>query len=325
MKKWLTTVKWWSYYNEIVVNYSLRYFYCTSDYSAIMSQCNNRRMTVTELTAAQQAIQDGQEFDAENPDLFDDLLNSIKANREAKNPDSNKAAKASPVRSATTNSVTKSNALVQSYYRYGLVEKRIMELLVSQINPLRTDNQFQEIQLTAIEYADTFGVDTRHAYEHLSKAVHSLMRTIISIDEDEKTRTELTLMIRAKYVKTEGRIVCSFNPLIVAHLAGMRSHFTKYPLAKAVEFRSSYTWRLYELLMSWNMNTKGKVKGKITIAVDELREMLGVPKSYRFDNVQKQVFDLAQPELKEKAGIQVDIKRIKTGRKVTHLTVHFKD
>lgn len=271
-----------------------------------------------ELTEVQKLLKEADEFDVE----FGDMLGNIKQNIEKRNPDTNKLAKASLVRSATTNSVTKSNALVRAYYKYGLIEKRVTELLVSQLNPLRTDNQFQEIQLTALEYADTFKVDTRHAYEHLSKAVHSLMRTVITIPEGDDL-IEMTLMARAYYKKSQGKIICTFNPLIIPHLAGMRSCFTKYPLAKAVEFRSSYTWRLYELLMSWNMNTKGKIKGNITIAVDELREMLGVPESYRFDNFNKQVISIAQKELKQKAGISIKVERVKTGRRITHLKLIF--
>ena len=57
--------------------------------------------------------------------------------------------------------------------------------------------------------------------------------------------------------------------------------------------------------------------------VDELREMLGVPASYRWADFQKQVLDVAKFELLDKANIHLDIQRIKTSRKITHLNIKF--
>lgn len=57
--------------------------------------------------------------------------------------------------------------------------------------------------------------------------------------------------------------------------------------------------------------------------VDEMREMLGVPASYRWADFQKQVLDVAKSELLEKANIHLDIQRIKTSRKITHLNIKF--
>jgi len=259
---------------------------------------------------------------------LDRLLDSIKHNTERKQRNANKSAAADASYDVSRNSVTKSNALVRAYYRFGLVEKRIMETLVSQLHPLRTDNQFQEIELTASAYAQAFDVDVKHAYQHLEKAVSSLIKRVISVSGDgiDDDRIEFTLMSRARYRKNQGKIICTFNPLVVPHLVGMTKKFTKYPLSDAVHFTSSYTWRFYELLMSWakpKSQTKGLIAGWLTVEVDELRNMLGVPASYRWTRFQEMVLDVAQAELKEKASIHVDIERKKTSRKITHLHIRF--
>lgn len=256
------------------------------------------------------------------------MLERIQYNTEKKQKNSNKAASADPLRDVSKNSVTKSNALVRAYYRFGIVEKRIMEALVSQLHPLRTDNQFQEIELAASTYAKTFHVDVKTSYRELNRAVTGLMKRVISvagegIDDD---RIEFTLMARARYRKREGKIICTFNPLIVPHLVGMTNRFTKYPLSTAVDFTSSYTWRFYELLMSWakpKSDTNGLIAGWLTISVDELRDMLGVPQSYTWTRFQKMVIDVVETELKEKANIHMAIERQKTSRKITHLHIRF--
>lgn len=259
---------------------------------------------------------------------LDRLLESIKYHTERKQRNSNKVASTDPAHDVKQNSVTKSNALVRAYYRFGLVEKRIMETLVSQLHPLRTDNQFQEIELTALTYSQAFDVDVKHSYEHLERAVTGLMKKVISVSGEgiEDDRIEFTLMARARYRKQQGKIICTFNPLIVPHLVGMTKKFTKYPLSQAVEFTSSYTWRFYEVLMSWakpKEETNGLIAGWLTVEVDELREMLGVPKSYSWSKFETQILDTIQAELKEKANIHMGIERRKTSRKITHLYIRF--
>lgn len=259
---------------------------------------------------------------------LDRLLESIKHNTERKQRNGNRTAAVDSAHDISKNSVTKSNALVRAYYRFGLVEKRIMETLVSQLHPLRTDNQFQEIELTALAYSQAFNADVNSSYRDLDKAVTGLMKRVISVSGEGVTddRIEFTLMARARYRKQQGKIICTFNPLVVPHLVGMTKQFTKYPLSQAVDFTSSYTWRFYELLMSWakpKSETNGLIAGWMTVEVDELRDMLGVPKSYTWTRFQEMVLDVVEAELKEKASIHMDIERRKTSRKITHLHIRF--
>jgi plasmid replication initiation protein len=259
---------------------------------------------------------------------IDSALARIKANIEKRTANTNIAADKDPRHELIENNVTKSNALSRAYYRFGLVEKRCMEALISKLNPLRNDN-FQEIELRAVDYAKTFNVSEKIAYRDLESAVHGLMRRVISAEEPGKRkpkRIEFTLMAKAEYIEDEGRVICVYNPLIVPYLIGLREKFSSYPLKAAVDFSSSYTWRIYELLVSWAQNkkdTEGVFVGWFTPSVDELRQMLGVPDSYKWSDFQKQVLEVAKTELLEKANIHVNITRIKTSRKITHLKIEF--
>lgn len=134
-------------------------------------------------------------------------------------------------------------------------------------------------------------------------------------------------MTLAEYKEDEGKIACEFNPHIVPHLIGLKEKFSSYPLKRAVNFSSSYTWRFYELLVSWaqpKQHTEERFMGWIDRqSVEELREMLGVPASYTWGMFQKKVLDITQTELLEKAHIHLHIERIKTSRKITHLNLKF--
>jgi plasmid replication initiation protein len=134
-------------------------------------------------------------------------------------------------------------------------------------------------------------------------------------------------MAKAEYVEDEGHILCAFNPYIVPYLIGLRAKFSSYPLKTAVNFSSSYTWRFYELLVSWAKDkeeTEGQFLGWISKQpVDDLREMLGVPASYAWSKFETQILQTVQAELLQKANIHVRLTRIKTNRKITHLKIEF--
>ena len=224
------------------------------------------------------------------------------------------------------NSVTKSNSLARGYYRFNLVEKRVMESLISQLNPKSKDEfQLQKLELKAVDYAKAFDVPEKVAYRDLDKAVSGLMHRVFSVAHP-KGREEFTLMSNAQYLEGEGRITCSFNAYVTPHLVGLRQRFSKYPLRITANFKSSYTWRIFEILVSWAKDPKltdGILAGWCTIEVEELRQMLGVPDSYLWGVFEKRALKVAQKELLEKASIQLDIERIKTGRKITHLKFTF--
>jgi len=260
---------------------------------------------------------------------LDAQLASIRLKLESKSRNSNTVQQDNSSRDLVQNTVTKSNALSRAYYRLSLTEKRCMESLISKLHPIRSDNQLQDIELLATEYAKAFPEAAKNAYQHLELAADSLVNRVITIDnpDHDTDRERLTLMVRTKYKKHQGKIVCTFNPLIVPHLIGMRQKFSSYPLRKTVDFSSSYTWRFYEILVSWaqpKSTTGGRFLGWIERqSVEELREMLGVPDSYSWSKFEKQVLCVAQIELRKKANIQIKFERRKTGRKITHLNIQF--
>ena len=257
------------------------------------------------------------------------VLERARLAAEKKTANRNAVAEASASYDMTRNTITQSHALSRAYYRFGLVEKRCMEALISQLHPLRSDNTLQEIELTAVEYSKTYSTAKNVAYRDITHAVEALMHRVIKTDRlnGNKGTREMTLMSFAEYNDDDETITCGFNSLLVPHLIGLKEQFSRYPLKKTINFSSAYTWRFYEVMMGWAQSKKktdGRFMGWIDRqSVDELRDMLGVPNSYKWSDFQKQVLNVMQTELEEKANIFVTFDRIKTSRKITHLTIKF--
>jgi plasmid replication initiation protein len=229
----------------------------------------------------------------------------------------------------TDNSATKSNELARAHYRFNLPEKRCMEAMVSKLNPASLNEfQTQDIELKATDYAKAFGISEKSAYREMSNALDALQKRIITTREDFKGRPAVVkrpLIFRGVYEDGKGKITASFHPDFIPHLIGLREKFTSYPLQKAVNFSSSYTWRLYEIMCSWSQDkkiTSGVFLGWFTVSVDELRQQMGMPESYLWVNVER-TLTKATDELWEKARIKTVITRTKTSRKITHLKFEF--
>jgi plasmid replication initiation protein len=254
------------------------------------------------------------------------MMANIEARIRSKDEVKNSSNNIEEGRDLCENSVTKSNSLARGYYRFNLVEKRVMEALISKLNPQISDKfSLQKLELKAIEYAKAFNVSEKLAYRDIESAISGLMGRVFSVPITDG-REEFTLMSNAQYLEGDGKITCSFNSYITPHLIGLIKKFTKYPLQIASNFKSSYTWRMYEILVSWAKDpkvTEGILAGWFTIEVTELRQMLGVPESYPWGMFDKQIIQTAKKELLEKANIEVEIERTKSSRKITHLKFIF--
>lgn len=254
---------------------------------------------------------------------LDKILERIQAKITAKSLQINQENVTSEEKGIYQNSITKSNHLARSYYRFTLTEKRVSEALISLLNPKR--NADQSVELNATDYAKAFGVNRKHAYSDMNKAVSSLMSKVISIKTPEG-REEYALMAKAQYIDNEGKIICTFNPLVTPHLVGLRARFTKYPMKMIADFASTYTWRIYELLMSWAKDLKitdGIVAGWFKLSVEEMRSSLGIPNGYRWADINTRVLKRAKNEIYEKCKIVIEYEFIKTGKKVTSVKFNF--
>ena len=246
--------------------------------------------------------------------------------KNTQNLQSKKTQETAYFRSCRENSVTISNALARAFYRSSTNEKRVMAMIVSKLDPRRTDNNIQRIEIKAKDFIETYNTCPSNAYRDIARAAQALIRKIIVIEEDNGNYTEYTLMCTATYKKNEGKIIASLNPDMQHHFQGLKKKFTSYPLGTASRFKSSYSWKLYELLVSWSKPkqlTKGVFAGWLTVEVDYLRKVLGVPKSYAWTKFNTEILKKAQEELYNKANIKIETISKKTGRKITHLYIQF--
>lgn len=257
---------------------------------------------------------------------LDKVLERVRKNAEA--AEKKLQAQATEDSNLLNNQVTKSNQLARAYYRFTLNEKRVMEAAISKLDG-RWETIPPMVTITAEEFSKAYGVSLNHAYGHIQDAVTSLMRKVITVREDPDSGDyeEYTLMSYAHYEAGSGQVEFRVNDLIAHHLTGLRGKYhTSYKLLESAVISSSYTWRFFELLISWAKPkdiTGGILAGWLTIEVEELKKMLGAPLQYKWSKFNERVLKVAVRDLSEQANLIIEIEPQRKGRSIHKLKIEF--
>lgn len=225
--------------------------------------------------------------------------------------------------------VNMSNQLTRAAHKMGLPQKRIIALAIAKNDSRHSEHIVQNrqagwmIQITAKDYADTYGVAIAEAYEQLKTGVDALIATTWEIIEDyhgRPSRLKGSWMHTARYHDGKGRIDIVFHPMIAPHVLCLAAEFTTYKLKQAAALRSMYSWRLFECLMSWQST------GKWVVRVEDFRKIMQVPEKYEkdFGQIRKSVIEPAVKELREKQNWIIEWRGFKEGREVAELEFTFR-
>jgi plasmid replication initiation protein len=227
--------------------------------------------------------------------------------------------------------VTMSNALTRAAHGLSLAEKRIVMSAVAKLDPRRGHPAGTVLvtQVTAAEYAETFGLDPTTAYEQLKNGGKELYQRSITFFREAynrrgkpiaPTRVTMRWIGRAQYHDGEGWIEVAWWPDVVPHLTGLRKQFTQLQLKQASALRSIYSWKLLELLMRFNGT------GWAEYDIEDFAEAMEATEKQRadFNNLRRRMIEPAVKELQEKDGWIIDWKPILGGRRVKAVRFDFR-
>ena len=223
--------------------------------------------------------------------------------------------------SLISRNVVISNYLTRSAQTLSLVEKRILMAGIAKLGGVNG-----EIILTAKEYADTYKVDIRTAYNELKGAVNTLMKRTLSwqITDGKKLGTRTTIWVQGyDYFKDEGLVKFRFSEYIFPFLFELEKEFTKYQLQQAAALRSIHSWRLLEMFEQ--MKDKADGSGWLSMSIEEFWHAMEATESYRknFQLLRKRVIEPAIKELTKKDNWLLEWEARKRGRKVVTLLFKF--
>ena len=213
--------------------------------------------------------------------------------------------------------VVKDNRLIEASYRLDLAEQRLILMAIVQArenNPITAETL---LKVTAVDYAETCGLDRDVAYRQLRDATDSLLGRMVHLRGiDLETGKEAIVKTRwassATYVERAGLVRIQLAPMIIPYITELQTCFTSYELKNVAQMTSSYAIRLYELLAQY------KTIGERYMPLDQIKEALGATeKSYdRMDNFKRNVLKIALAQINSLTDLSVTCTDRKAGRAV---------
>lgn len=223
--------------------------------------------------------------------------------------------------------IKKSNDLIEARYRLTLGEQRLVLLLASQIGKDDKDFSFYEIKISS--FAKMFDLKTdKSLYEKVEKIADDLLGKKLYLKNDSKNFEGTVWLSYVKYIRGSGTIKVRFDDCLKPYLLQLKhsiNGFTQYKLHTVLNFKSSYSIRLYELLKMevWKAEKAQKNQFERTFDLDEYRQILGIDKKAYPVFADFRRWTIAPPvkEISEQTELNIsETKYIKTGRKITGIT-----
>ena len=217
------------------------------------------------------------------------------------------------------------NDLIQARHRLSLEELRLMDTIISFIQP--DDENFKIYRIPVSVLKELYESERHDIYDVVKRTLQGLLSKPIKIEtkgKDGKKELIIANFISDGYYKEgKGFFEVSISPRMKPFLLQFKDFFTRIPLKYTYLLRSTYAVRLYELLKQYE-NTGYRID-----KLEDLREMLGVEENEykRFFDFEKRVLKKAVEEINEKTDLEVSYEKKKTGRKITHIefTIHSKN
>ena len=206
--------------------------------------------------------------------------------------------------------VVKHNGVIEAGYKLTLYETRILLFCIAQIDSMEALSTDTTFVVYADELFDLLELDRKSAYRHLKKAAESLIRRIVTINLAEEGSYMETHWVSSITYK-EGSVGLRFGKDIIPFISELSRNFTKYKLENVLQFRSSYSIRLYELLVKWEGDSK-------YVELAWIKDRFQLEEKYKdITNLKRRVLDVAVKEINEHSDMKVDYEQVKRGRRVT--------
>lgn len=215
------------------------------------------------------------------------------------------------LQNVNNNWVYQSNRLIESSYTLTVVEQKLIRLLASMIN--KDDDDIKEYEFKTKELIKVLNTSDSRFYRDIDSITDLLMQRIIKIKNvDTSEFIKYHWVDTAKYVN--GILKLKINKDLKPFYLGLDC-YTKYQLRNIMQFKSTYSFRLYELFKQYESI------GHRIITIEGLRDSLNINKNQypKYANLKQKVINVAVKEINANTDLLVDYSEIKQVRKIVSI------
>ena len=213
---------------------------------------------------------------------------------------------------------SQSSNLVNARYNLSILETKFILFALTKLDS-KKDTEFNdeyEIKISDLENEMLFSKDNDSKLKKFAKTL---------LSKPLEVKTERGWMVAnwfadIEYIDGEARFLVTFSKKLKPYLLELQRTFISYNLKYILRIKSTYSIRIYQLLLEY------KKFGKRTFKVSELQDILKVKKSYKLYSKFKQGILLqAQKDLEEYTDIKFEYYEEKNGgRKIDEIIFYIK-
>ena len=214
--------------------------------------------------------------------------------------------------------ITKSNAVVNSSYRFSLNEMRIVLYGLSHINP--TSDEFPLFHRIRIQdLAEFYNIGEKDRGSFYDNIKHALLNKFwtreFSYYDDELGETvRRNWLSEIRYGRKDGTLAYHYNPLIKNELQQLAKRFTSYFLSNVADMKSAYSMRIYEIAIMY-LNASNLKKTMFKKTIEELKHHLDIANKYKqMFSLKARVLEPSRKEINKHSDITLNYDVIKRGR-----------
>lgn len=211
--------------------------------------------------------------------------------------------------------VTHSNHLIESSYKLSVQEQRLIMIMASMIKP--TDEDFHAYRIDIKDFNEMIRTESKNNYACIKDLTKKMIGRVVTIKKPGSL-LQTAWCSSAEYFDKRGYVELCFDPKLKPYLVQLKEFFTTFQLKFLMQFKSMYSFRIYQLSKQYQ-----KI-GKRTIEIKDLREMLKIePEKYKvYKDFRKKTLWPAQREINEKTDIIISFEEHRKNRAVTAITFY---
>jgi plasmid replication initiation protein len=226
------------------------------------------------------------------------------------------------IKQDTIATVKQPNALTEARYDMSPLQKNMFYLLLAQLKDesLLNDELIRyKLSIKDINASRNIRVNK----SELRQAARGLISSGLTIyDDSQKKLITIGILENADYGEggDKDNLIVEFDPKLYPFLYNVKNRFTVFALQNALNLKSKYSKRIYEMLCQF------KNTGIFRISVKELKERFELIDSktgkevyLNFGEFARRILEPAKKEINEHTDISFEYITKKTGRKITHL------
>jgi len=219
--------------------------------------------------------------------------------------------------------VKKADVVVRARYKLNPLSLKFITTLIAGLK--RGDSINEVYQFKVKDFKELTGLKRKDLYWAVKESLKELLEKPLYIpkgkDENDNSFLMLNWVASAEYKEGGGIVEFEISNKLRPYLLEAQKKFLKYKLENILPLKSSYVIRMYETLKDWfEMYSRYRNKAEVPPqSLEEFRQILEIPRSYRFNDIKRFILNKAKTELEKNTDIIFEYDEIKTGRKVTHL------